>query len=70
MDVTSYMKHAEEQHEVWKRGEQARKDLRAAFDHLHETDYKLLVNMIFDFADQLGYELQPRNPKYDKDGTV
>lgn len=65
-EVTSYQKHAEQQHEEWVKREQARKDLRAAYDYLHETDYKMLVNLIFEFANDLGYELTPRNPTNEK----
>ena len=60
--MTNNQKNAHEQHERWAATEQARRDFRAAYDHLHESDYKMLVNLMFEFAADLGYELTPRNP--------
>lgn len=63
--MTDYELLQENTHEAWAATEQARRDFRAAYNHLHESDYKMLVNLIFEFADDLGYELQPRKPHND-----
>lgn len=70
MEMTSYMKHAEETHEAWLRIEESRRAMRDAYTHLHEVDYKMLVNLVFEFAEGLGYELTPRNPGNDKSDTL
>ena len=65
MMMTEHMKIAQERHDHWAKTEQARRDFRAAYDHLHDSDHKMLVNLIFEFAADLGYELKPRNPYND-----
>jgi len=68
--MTDYELIQEDQHEAWAAREQARRDFRAAFNHLHEADYKMLVNLVFEAADNLGYELRPRNPHNDTGNSL
>ena len=63
MAMTEYQKLAHDRHEQWIKTDRAKRDFRASYDHLRESDYKGLVNMIFEFAEDLGYEMKPRNIK-------